>query len=332
MGAGTFHPHTFFKALGRKPWQSVYVQPCRRPVDGRYGKSPNRLQYYYQLQVLIKPAPANILDIYLKSLEHVGIVLKQNDVALYEDNWKGPTLGAWGLGWEVRANGEEITQFTYFQEFAGLSMDVTPCEITYGLERIFMYANGYKNIMEIPYNKHFTYGDIFYQNELEFSQFNFKCADTKMLFQQFEMCEQKVLELCENKLALPAYDYVLQASHSFNLLDARGALSVTERQRFLGKVRNCAKQCALAYIENKSFDTETQTVFNLAHNLTSKSDSKTKYVQYKTKNNTPTKGVDVLLEIGVEEMPPDFQISAAASLEQKILNGKNKFFAQYAYY
>lgn len=218
MGAGTFHPHTFLKGVGPEPWRSVYVQPCRRPVDGRYGKSPYRFQHYYQLQVLLKPSPSNIVDIFLKSLEHVGVNLKKNDIGLLEDDWKGPTLGAWGLGWEVRANGQEITQFTYFQQLGGLDIDVVCGEITYGLERLFMYSKGYNNALDIPFNEHFTYGDIFYQNEYEFSHFNFKEAQIQELFKHFEICEQRVIDLCEKGLVLPAYDYVLQASHSFNLL------------------------------------------------------------------------------------------------------------------
>lgn len=329
MGAGTFHPHTFFKSLGAEPWRSVYVQPCRRPVDGRYGKSPNRLQHYYQLQVLIKPAPANILDIYLKSLEHIGINLKQNDIALYEDNWKGPTLGAWGLGWEVRANGEEVTQFTYFQEFAGLEMNMIPCEITYGLERIFMYANGHRNIMDIPYNKHFTYGDIFLQNEFEFSKFNFQCADTQLLFKQFDSFEEKIAELCEKKLSLPAYDYVLQASHVFNLLDARGALSVTERQRFIGRVRDGAKQCALVYSNEQK---ETNQRYKNPQWVTEAQPTTVKDVRKDKKRSKKMDSiVDILLEIGVEEMPPDFQISAMKSLTHKINEGTVKFSETYAY-
>lgn len=327
MGAGTFHPHTFFKSLGTEPWRSVYVQPCRRPVDGRYGKSPNRLQHYYQLQVLIKPAPTNILDIYLNSLEHIGINLKENDIALYEDNWKGPTLGAWGLGWEVRANGEEVTQFTYFQEFAGMEMSVVPCEITYGLERIFMYANGLRNIMDIPYNKNFTYGDIFLQNEFEFSKFNFHFADTKLLFQQFEILEQKISELCEQKLSLPAYDYVLQASHIFNLLDARGAISVTERQRFIGKVREGAKQCALVYSseqqETNQRHKQLQLMTEFPVTLKTRKDKK----RSKKMNSI----VDILLEVGVEEMPPEFQMSAMKTLNHKIEESLKKFSEKYNY-
>jgi len=319
MGAGTFHPHTFFRSLGADSWGSVYVQSCRRPIDGRYGKSPNRLQHYYQLQVLLKPAPSNILDLYLNSLQHIGIKLKQNDIGLYEDNWKSPTLGAWGLGWEVRANGEEITQFTYFQELAGLPVEQVPCELTYGLERLYMYTYGYNNILDIPFNEKFTYGDIFYQNENQFSEFNFKTADTKLLFSQFDLYEKKVKELCGNNLSLPAYDYVLDASHAFNLLDSRGAISVTERQRFLGRVRDCAKICAHTYIKNlsssKSVSENTQNTLYLQSELSS---YEPKVNSTKTKRKLHSdKTVDIVFEIGVEEMPPSFQKSAEKSLLEK---------------
>ncbi len=335
MGAGTFHPHTFFKALGNNPWSSVYVQPCRRPVDGRYGKSPNRLQHYYQLQVFLKPAPENILDIYLNSLQHVGINLKQNDIALYEDNWKSPTLGAWGLGWEVRANGEEVTQFTYFQEFGGLPISIVPSEITYGLERLYMYRYGYNNVMDIPFNEHYTYGEIFTQNENEFSHFNFDEADTKLLFSQFDLFSQKVNELCGKNLTLPAYDYVLQASHAFNLLDARGALSVTERQRFLGRVRDCAKICALTY--NKMLEeSSSQKTFKYKKRVQPKSSLEFYKIQPAPKTAALSKpkqdeSVKVLLELGVEELPPSFQKSAQKTLTAKIEEACKKFADKYSY-
>ncbi len=327
MGAGTFHPHTFLKGIGPEPWRSVYVQPCRRPVDGRYGKSPYRFQHYYQLQVLLKPSPANIVDIFLKSLEHVGINLKDNDIGLLEDDWKGPTLGAWGLGWEIRANGQEVTQFTYFQQLGGLDIDVVCGEITYGLERLYMYSKGYKNALEIPFNEHFTYGDIFYQNEFEFSHFNFNEADIHELFKHFEKCEEKVSELCEKNLVLPAYDYVLQASHSFNLLDARGAISVSERQRFIGRVRDCAKKCAIQYRSAREklnfpmlnrLDTDARKPLypigvKSAHEVFAENNKYENIEQFK---NDET--VNVLFELGVEEMPPAFQLSAKAEMEEKI--------------
>lgn len=320
MGAGTFHPHTFLKGIGPEPWRCVYVQPCRRPVDGRYGKSPYRFQHYYQLQVLLKPAPSNIIDVFLKSLEHVGINLKQNDVGLLEDDWKGPTLGAWGLGWEVRANGQEVTQFTYFQQLGGIDLDVVSGEITYGLERLFMYAKGYKNALDIPYNKHFTLGDIFYQNENEFSFFNFKEANVTDLFLHFEKCEKYVFDLCEKGLVLPAYDYVLQASHAFNLLDSRGAISATERQRFIGRVRNCAKACASRYQKEREkleypmlnkLNTDARIPIISNHNKNelknySEIIETEKNIYSKEKINSKNK-VTCLFELGVEEMPPSFQ-------------------------
>lgn len=337
MGAGTFHPHTFLKGVGPEPWRSVYVQPCRRPVDGRYGASPYRFQHYYQLQVLLKPSPSNIVDVFLKSLEHVGINLKDNDIGLLEDDWKGPTLGAWGLGWEIRANGQEVTQFTYFQQLGGLDIDVVCGEITYGLERLFMYLHNYKNALDIPFNENYSYGDIFYQNEYEFSHFNFNQADVNELFRYFEKCEEKVSELCEKNLVLPAYDYVLQASHAFNLLDARGAISVSERQRYIGRVRECAKKCAFQYRsareklgypllnrlnadarlpiypKNKIYTVGQEPVSNVFNNIS----------EFENKET-----LNILFELGVEEMPPSFQLSAKAELVKEIglfvnLNGLN---------
>lgn len=332
MGAGTFHPHTFLKGIGPEPWRSVYVQPCRRPVDGRYGKSPYRFQHYYQLQVLLKPSPSNIIDIFFKSLEHVGIVLKDNDIGLLEDDWKGPTLGAWGLGWEVRANGQEVTQFTYFQQLGGLDIDVVCGEITYGLERLYMYLTGAKNAFDIPYNDHFTYGDIYSQNEYEFSFFNFKEADTKNLFSQFEKCERFAHDLCEKNLVLPAYDYVLEASHLFNLLDSRGAISATERQRYIGRVRDCAKKCAAQYRaerEKLEFPLMSRLSTDARLPLISKkegnrevlivSNSEENHI-YKDKASLDqnSKNISVLFEIGVEEMPPSFQMSAKEDLKNKV--------------
>ncbi len=330
MGAGTFHPHTFLRGLGPEPWKAVYIQPCRRPVDGRYGKSPYRFQHYYQVQVLLKPSPSNIIDIFLNSLTHVGIDLKKNDIGLLEDDWKGPTLGAWGLGWEVRANGQEVTQFTYFQQLGGIDIQVVCGEITYGAERLFMYANGYKNALDIPFNNNFTYGDIFYQNEYEFSFFNFKEADTKQLFSHFDYCENKVAELCEKDLVLPAYDYVLQASHSFNILDARSAISVSERQRFIGRVRDCAKKCALGYLNERKklnfplkdrLETDARLpILSVTSDVvnTEIADKKLIFddkVDFKEKEH-----VNVLFELGVEEIPPTFQISARREIKEKFEN------------
>lgn len=322
MGAGTFHPHTFLKGLGPEPWRSVYVQPCRRPVDGRYGESPYRFQHYYQLQVFLKPAPSDIVDVFLQSLEHIGIRLHENDISLLEDDWKGPTLGAWGLGWEVRANGQEVTQFTYFQQLGGIDLDVISGEITYGLERLYMYATGLKSALDIPYNEHFSYGDIFKQNEVEFSHFNFKNADVDLLFSTFAQCEAKVRDLCEKNLVLPAYDYVLQASHAFNLLDARGAISVSERQRYIGRVRDCARLCATTYRAERE-----KLGFPMMTRLSS--DPRIPFVARSVKvQDTPvlerpssvdaderSANCDFCIELGVEEIPPAFQSAAQEKLQ-----------------
>ncbi len=327
MGAGTFHPHTFLKGVGPEPWRSVYVQPCRRPVDGRYGKSPYRFQHYYQLQVLLKPSPSNIVDIFLKSLEHVGINLKNNDIGLLEDDWKGPTLGAWGLGWEVRANGQEVSQFTYFQQLGGLDIDVVCGEITYGLERLFMYAKGYKNALDMPFNEHYTYGDIFYQNEYEFSHYNFKEANINELLENFNKYEQRVFELCDKGLVLPAYDYVLQASHAFNILDARGAISVSERQRYIGRVRDCAKKCAVQYRAEREklgfpmlnkLDTDARKPLLNNKSVINIRESQPEVIYNIEKDFLNKNALNVLFELGVEEMPPAFQISAREELSHKI--------------
>ena len=328
MGAGTFHPHTFLKGLGPEPWRSVYVQPCRRPVDGRYGESPYRFQHYYQMQVLLKPAPSDIVDVFLKSLEHVGINLAENDISLLEDDWKGPTLGAWGLGWEVRANGQEVTQFTYFQQLGGLDLDVISGEITYGLERLYMYRYGLKNALEMPYNDQFTYGDIYRQNEFEFSHFNFKQADVQELFALFSRCEENVRRLCEQNLVLPAYDYVLQASHAFNLLDARGAISVSERQRYIGRVRDCAKLCAQVYRaerEKRGFPMMSRLSADprIPFLKSSGSTEPTLSLWTPAQPSNPSV-VSTLLELGVEEMPPSFQQAAVEQLTEKWTTWKNQ--------
>lgn len=323
MGAGTFHPHTFLKGVGPEPWRAVYVQPCRRPVDGRYGKSTYRWQHYYQLQVILKPSPANIVDLFMKSLEAVGIELAGHDIGLLEDDWKGPTLGAWGLGWEVRANGQEVTQFTYFQQLGGLDLDVVSGEITYGTERLFMYSKGIKNGLEMPFNDNFTYGDIFYQNEYEFSHFNFKEADTKELFQHFDKCEANVARLCEKNLVLPAYDYVLQASHTFNLLDARGAISVSERQRFIGRVRECARKCAVIYLQEREklgFPMQKRLDADSRQILT-KRDEKPQAIAVRDETFSEGKQRtfgNIVFELGVEEMPPSFQLAADKFLRSKV--------------
>lgn len=255
VGAGTFHPATFLRAIGPESWNTAYVQPCRRPTDGRYGENPNRLQHYYQFQVLLKPSPKNIQELYLESLRSIGIDMAIHDIRFVEDNWESPTLGAWGLGWEVWLNGMEVTQFTYFQQVGGLECYPVSGEVTYGIERIAMYLQGLDSIYDIVWTEGpdgiVTYGDIFKQNEVEMSAFNFEHADTETLFGNFDDCEKQCQSLIENKLALPAYEQVLKASHYFNLLDARNAISVTERQRFILRVRTLARSVAEAYFESR---------------------------------------------------------------------------------
>ncbi len=255
MGAGTFHPATFLKAIGPEPWRAAYTQPCRRPTDGRYGNNPNRLQHYYQFQVMLKPSPDNIQELYLDSLKAMGVDPLEHDIRFVEDNWESPTLGAWGLGWEVWMNGMEVTQFTYFQQIGGLECKPVTGEITYGLERIAMYLQGVDSVYDLVWvdgpNGKVTYGDIFHQNEVEMSSYNFEHADTEILFQRFNDCEKVFVTLVEEKLPLPAYEQVLKASHAFNMLDARQAISVTERARFIGRVRTMAKQIAQAYYEGR---------------------------------------------------------------------------------
>ncbi len=248
-GAGTFNPATFLKVLGPEPWNVAYVEPSRRPTDGRYGENPNRLQHYYQFQVVLKPSPDDIQDIYLDSLKKLGIDPLKHDIRFVEDDWESPTLGAWGLGWEVWLDGMEITQFTYFQQAGGMDLKPVSGEITYGLERISMYLQGVESIFDIEWTKGISYGDIHRRDEVEYSQYNFQDADTEMLFVLFDMYEKEALRVVEKGLILPAYDLCLKCSHVFNLLDARGAISVTERTRFIGRVRNLAKRCARGYIK-----------------------------------------------------------------------------------
>lgn len=251
VGAGTFHPATFLRAIGPEPWAAAYVQPSRRPTDGRYGENPNRLQHYYQFQVVIKPSPLAIQELYLGSLRAMGLDLLEHDVRFVEDNWESPTLGAWGLGWEVWLNGMEVTQFTYFQQVGGLSCAPVTGEITYGLERIAMYLQGVESVFDLvwadgPSGK-VTYGDVSHQNEVEMSTYNFEHADVDALFAAFDNCESESQKLIEAGLPLPAYEMVLKASHLFNMLDARHAISVTERARFIGRVRTLSRAVAEAY-------------------------------------------------------------------------------------
>jgi glycyl-tRNA synthetase alpha chain len=255
VGAGTFHPATFLRAIGPEPWSAAYVQPSRRPTDGRYGENPNRLQHYYQYQVVIKPSPLDIQDLYLDSLRMLGIDLLEHDIRFVEDNWESPTLGAWGLGWEVWLNGMEITQFTYFQQVGGLDCRPVMGEITYGLERIAMYLQGVESVFDLTWTDgplgRVTYGDVFHQNEVEMSTYNFEQAPVESLFGWFDTCERECLRLIEAGLPLPAYEMVLKASHTFNLLDARRAISVTERQRYILRVRTLARTVAEAYFERR---------------------------------------------------------------------------------
>lgn len=255
VGAGTFHSATFLRSLGPEPWASAYVQPSRRPTDGRYGENPNRLQHYYQFQVVVKPSPENFQELYLESLNVLGINTKVHDVRFVEDNWESPTLGAWGLGWEVWLNGMEVTQFTYFQQVGGLECKPVMGEITYGLERLAMYLQNVESVYDLIWSETpfgtVTYGDVFHQNEVEQSTFNFEHADVDFLLQQFNFFEKEAKRLIEAKLALPAYEMVLKASHTFNLLDARKAISVTERQSYILRVRELAKSVAEAYYASR---------------------------------------------------------------------------------
>jgi glycyl-tRNA synthetase alpha chain len=250
-GAGTFNPATFLRALGPEPWNVAYVEPSRRPTDGRYGENPNRLQHYYQFQVLLKPSPQNIQDLYLDSLKSFGIDPLAHDIRFVEDDWESPTLGAWGLGWEVWLDGMEITQFTYFQQCGGFELKPIPGEITYGIERIAMYLQGVDSVYDLEWVNGIKYGDVHHQTEVEFSRYNFEEADTDMLFQLFDMYEKESLQLVEKALVFPAYDFVLKCSHAFNLLDARSAISVTERASYIGRVRNMSKLCAAGYIAQR---------------------------------------------------------------------------------
>ncbi len=250
-GAGTFNPATFLRVLGPEPWKVAYVEPSRRPTDGRYGENPNRLQHYYQFQVILKPSPQNIQELYLDSLKSFGIDPLAHDIRFVEDDWESPTLGAWGLGWEVWLDGMEITQFTYFQQAGGIDLKPVSGEITYGIERIAMYIQGVDNVYDLEWIDGVKYGDIHHQSEVEFSHYNFEEADTAMLFQLFDMYEKECIRLAEKELVLPAYDFVLKGSHAFNLLDARSAISVTERAGYIGRVRNLARICAEGYVKQR---------------------------------------------------------------------------------
>jgi glycyl-tRNA synthetase alpha chain len=251
VGAGTFHTATFLRAIGPEPWNAAYVQPSRRPKDGRYGDNPNRLQHYYQYQVVLKPSPSGIQEIYLQSLVDLGVDPKEHDIRFVEDDWESPTLGAWGLGWEVWLDGMEITQFTYFQEVGGLACKPVLGELTYGLERLAMYLQGKDSVFDLVWTPGVTYRDVYHQNEVEQSKYNFELANVDLLFESFKNFESEAKRLIEAQCVLPAYEMVLKASHGFNLLDARGAISVTERAAYIGRVRALAKAVAQAYYDSR---------------------------------------------------------------------------------
>jgi len=255
-GAGTFHPATFLRSLGPEPWKAAYVEPCRRPTDGRFGENPNRLHHYYQYQVILKPSPLDVQDLYLDSLRAIGIQVEDHDLRFVEDDWESPTLGAWGLGWEVWLDGMEVTQFTYFQQCGGMDLKPISVELTYGLERLTMMLQDVESIFDIEWNDRVTYGQVHHQAEVEYSEYNFNAADTGMLFKLFEMFEAECSRLArgegsERSQTFPAYDYCMKCSHAFNILDARGAISVTERQAYIGRVRDLARECARAYLAQR---------------------------------------------------------------------------------
>ena len=251
MGAGTFHPATFLRSLGPEPWRAAYVQPCRRPTDGRYGENPNRLQHYYQYQVVLKPSPDNIQELYLASLARLGINPKQHDIRFIQDDWESPTLGAWGLGWEVRLDGMEITQFTYFQEIGGIELSPITGEITYGTERIAMYLQGVDNVFDLAWTDKVSYRDIHHETEVQGSRYNFEEANVEQLFAQFAQWESEAMRLLKLELVMPGYDAIVKCSHLFNLLDARGAISVSERVGYIGRVRKLARAAALAWLAKR---------------------------------------------------------------------------------
>ena len=250
-GAGTMNPATFLRALGPEPWKVAYVEPSRRPTDGRYGENPNRLQQYFQYQVILKPSPDNVQELYLESLRALGINPDEHDIRFVEDNWESPTLGAWGLGWEVWLDGMEVTQFTYFQQCGGIDCMPVCAEITYGIERLAMFIQDVDSVYDIEWVDGVTYGDVYHQNEVDYSTYNFQVSDAAMLFRLFDMYEAETRRTIEAGLVQPAYDYALKCSHTFNLLDARGAISVTERQSYIGRVRAMAKMCAEAYVAQR---------------------------------------------------------------------------------
>jgi len=258
VGAGTFNPATFLRVLDKKPWKVCYIEPSRRPRDGRYAQNPLRVQQFWQMQVILKPTPQNVQDIYLKSIEALGISLPKNDIRFIEDDWESPTLGAWGLGWQVELNGIEITQFTYFQQVGGLDLDIIPVEITYGLERISMFIQNRKSIFDVQWNKDYTWGDIYRQNEIEFSKYNFELADIPLHQELFTKLEEQAEKLLDAGLVYPGYDCVIKCSHAFNMLEARGAISVSERTNYITRVRRLARKAAIAYIKSQEVTNKTE--------------------------------------------------------------------------
>lgn len=313
VGAGTFNPATFLRCLGPEPYTAAYIEPCRRPADGRYGTNPNRLQHYFQYQVILKPSPANIQELYLQSLEALGFNLKEHDIRFVHDDWEGPTLGAWGLGWEVWMDGMEITQFTYFQAFAGIETRPVTGEITYGIERLAMYAQKVNSIFDLQWNDKLTYGDLYHRNEVEWSHYNFEEASTVMWLRHFEDYENEAKRLIAKELPIPAYDFVMKASHAFNLLDARGSISVTERTGYIARIRDLAKQVAEIYIESRR-----RQGFPLLKASTSKPVQPQTPLPEKLLNVRPDEREDFLLEIGSEELPAEFVPIGSRNLQANI--------------
>lgn len=318
VGAGTFNPATFLRCLGPEPYRAAYIEPCRRPADGRYGTNPNRLQHYFQYQVILKPSPDNIQDLYLQSLEALGFNLKEHDIRFVHDDWESPTLGAWGLGWEVWMDGMEITQFTYFQSVGGIELKPITGEITYGIERLAMYLQKVNSIFDLQWNEDVTYGDIYHRNEVEWSHYNFEKATTSMWLKHFEDYEKEANNLIAHQLPIPAYDFVMKASHAFNLLDARGAISVTERTGYIGRIRELARRIAESYIASRE-----QQGFPLLERAKSKQkihlpSSEKAVLSEKLLNVHPDQSEDFLLEIGSEELPASFVTLGALNLEKQI--------------
>ncbi len=318
VGAGTFHPATFLAAIGPEPAKSAYVQPSRRPTDGRYGENPNRLQHYFQYQVVLKPSPSNFQDLYIDSLRRIGVDPLKDDIRFVEDDWESPTLGAWGLGWEVWLNGMEVTQFTYFQQVGGLECRPIMGEITYGLERIAMYLQSVDNVFDLRWNNEVCYGDLYLQNEREQSTYNFDTADTDSLFSQFNRCEDQCKKLIEANLPLPSYEQVLHASHLFNLLDARRVIGVTERARYIGRVRNLARMVAECYFESR----KSMNFPLLAKSAYESTDSKP--AQIESESLDSVESASLLLELGTEELPPNSINKLGATLERNLKSELNK--------